>query len=223
MQRVRDFNSSSRALWMARNPDAFMVHQTELFRGLWDDVAARVNDSGESVVLMSKREMAGLIVPAAFLYEFHRKMPHLTEYDPIIHVSQNDFKVNFPAHRQTLVDGGNIVVLGDDKRPVFGIASKGFCINLKVSKGGLVDFDEEMGAYMFNDRFFDPATLDNDQDIDPSLKYLIADAQAFLEETVPKMTLNDVHKVRLALERMNAAGATRNDLHTAVQDCRFEP
>jgi len=159
MKKAKDYKSPYKARWITNNPEALLVTKSELLKGDWNKTAHEVNEEGRAVVLIENRDMSGTIIPADFLYEFHRKMPHLKDMDPIIHVSENDFKKNFEQYSNNLSEGASLIILDADDKPKFAIASREFSVDITTNENGVAAFRGELAKYMFNDRIPDPDDL----------------------------------------------------------------
>lgn len=150
MQKVKDMNLPYRAGWMVQNPETLGVTASDLIPQ-WRKAEEAVREEGKAIVLLSRHEMVGTIVPASLLYEFHRKMPFLKAMDPIAHVTKEDFRQNFENCADHLRAGMNLVILDGESKPVFGIANKFFSVDLKTDGAGRVEFSGQLAKYMFND------------------------------------------------------------------------
>ncbi len=166
MKKAKDYKSSYRARWIANNPEALMVTRSELLKKSWNKTAHEVGDEGRAVVLMDNRDMVGTIIPADFLYEFQRKMPHLKDIDPIIEVSESDFRQDFEQYSKKLGKGVSLIILDNDNKPKFAVASREFSVDITVNDEGVAEFKGNIAQYMFNDRFPDFYDLEQSNDID---------------------------------------------------------
>ncbi len=218
MKKVEDFKGTSRAWWMAQNPNALMVSKAELLNSSWNDTAHEVNDTGCAVALTHKREMLGVLVPAAFLYEFHRKMPHLSDLDPVLHVSQQDLKKNFDSASSHLQNGGSLVVLNQESNPQFAVVSREFAIGITTDHDGIAGFEGEMANYMFNDRILDPKEYEGAED---AFKYDGEALDDMLART-PLMSEEDAQKVQKAMDAMSNTDQSQASIHQAVQSLALE-
>ncbi len=224
MKKVKDLKLSSRAWWMAQNPDALTVTKNDLLKKSWNETAHEVNDEGRAIALMHNRWMVGTVVPAAFLYEFHRKMPQLRELDPIIHVPEKDFKSNFEHYAGQLEKGTNVVVLDAENRPKFAVATHGFSIDIETDENGYATFRDEMAQYMFNDVELDQEALRREveeAEKDDELKYMMEAAKELPDET-PPMSDEDAQKVDRVLAEIAKVTPNRRSIENAVQNLSFD-
>ena len=166
MKKAKDYKPPYKARWITNNPEALVVGKSELLKTAWNKTSHEVGEEGRAVALIENRDMVGAIIPADFLYEFHRKMPHLKDMDPIIHVSENDFKQNFEQYSNNLSEGASLIILDGDDKPKFAIASREFSVDITTNENGVAAFRGELAEYMFNDRFPDHDDIEKTEDID---------------------------------------------------------
>jgi len=166
MKKSKDYKSPYKARWITNNPEALVVEKSELLKVAWNKASHEVREEGKAVALIENRDMVGTIIPADFLYEFHRKMPHLKDMDPIIHVSENDFKQNFEQYSSNLSEGASLIILDADDKPKFAIASREFSVDITTNENGVAAFRGELAKYMFNDRILGSDDIEKTEDID---------------------------------------------------------
>ena len=178
-----------------------------------------MNYGGYAVTLLTGHHtMLGAIVPAAFMYEFHRKIPQFAEISPIMHVQAETFGCDFETYEHYLQSGGNIVVLDHNGKPEFAIASREFCYELRVDKNGRATFCPSVLPYMFNDA--SPHFLDESSEQEHWV-YSVAAGYMFGEK-LPVMLDRDRRAIARAIDAISSA--TRRDqttIHQTIQGMAF--
>ncbi len=222
MKKVKDIKSSSRAWWMAENPDALSISRSELLRSDWDDVTGAVKQEGKAVVLLEHKDMVGLIVPPSFLYEHHRKMPHLSEMDPIMHISVDDYRNEPSLLAGHVENGGSAVLLDQEGKPALAVVSRGFAIDIQADAQSTASFKEPMAAFMFNDRALTQEELDDKGDLSQEELDYLGDLAGDYMAALPKMSDSDLLKLQKAISAMNMASQDRHGIDGAVESLSFD-
>ncbi len=146
MKKVKDTKYSARDRWLTTHPNALYLQASDLFRCAWREVA---NNDDKAIALISKRGMAGVIVPSKILSEFNKKIPSHVIDNPIKYVTKVFFKDEFELCKSYLDAGSSLIVTDNNGNDIFGVASKEFSSQLKTDDHGHVKFADDIDDYIF--------------------------------------------------------------------------
>ncbi len=187
----------------------------------WKETVEAVNTQERAIVLMQRRDMVGVMVPAYMLYEYHRKLPHLSEISPLRHVKEKEYKRDPKKYVGDLEQGMNLIIVNRDGCPLFGVSSRYFSFEFRTNDSGHVEFRDDVAPYMYNDRIFSKTDVDPEQE-KRAIAFLTAFAESCKPEPLPEMSEADRKHLKAAIEAIGTSGLDRKKVRHRVNSLSLD-
>ncbi len=207
MQLAKDFKRSN--VWTRQHPETPATRMSQLLTRSWGDAQSVVNDRQSAVVLYGRNQLDGILVPPSLIYESRRKLPVSRYTEPVFHVSAKEFKESYSADSKSnicadfLRSGASVVVTNKAGSPILGL--------LPVQETALLDFDDQ-GRVQYNGDLGENMFCDADP---------YEEGTPFRNEFISAVK-SERAKLHQAIDVLDNAKQTRDDLHDAIRQMRFD-